>query len=132
MAVKPFAGVCASVVWALGLTNGQVWAEDQGRQELSRTAIHATAPMEMVVSQATYMPGDTLPRHFHHGLEAAYVIQGARVRIQGRGELELPTGQSVLNLRGIPHGGFEVVGEQPLKLFTVHVVDQGQPLYATE
>ena len=39
------------------------------------------------------------------------------------------TGTAILNLRDAPHGGFKVVGGGPLKLFTVHVVDKGKPLY---
>jgi hypothetical protein len=29
----------------------------------------------------------------------------------------------------VKHGGFTVVGDTPLKLFTVHVVDKNRPLY---
>jgi len=32
-------------------------------------------------------------------------------------------------LRDAPHGGFKVVGNKPLKLVTVHIVDKGLPLY---
>jgi hypothetical protein len=34
-----------------------------------------------------------------------------------------------MNLRDIPHAGFKVVGNTPIKLLTVHVVDKGKPLY---
>ena len=27
-----------------------------------------------------------------------------------------------------PHGGFKVVGDAPLKVLTVHIVDKGKPL----
>jgi len=36
-----------------------------------------------------------------------------------------------LNLRDVPHGGFKIVGDQSLKVLTVHVVDKGKPLYDT-
>ncbi|MBS0399888.1 MAG: cupin domain-containing protein, partial [Proteobacteria bacterium] len=36
---------------------------------------------------------------------------------------------TLLNLRDVKHGGFKVVGDAPLKLFTVHIVDKGRPLY---
>ena len=32
-------------------------------------------------------------------------------------------------LREVKHAGFKVVGDTPLKLFTVHIVDKGKPLY---
>lgn len=41
----------------------------------------------------------------------------------------LPTSTTLLNLRDVKHAGFKVVGDVPLKLFTVHVVDKGRPLY---
>jgi hypothetical protein len=43
--------------------------------------------------------------------------------------MPLPTGASLLNLRDVKHGGFKVVSEMPLRLFTVHIVDKGKPLY---
>jgi hypothetical protein len=42
-------------------------------------------------------------------------------RAQGR--------SGTINLRDVPHAGFKVVGDKPLKLLTVHVVDKGAPLY---
>ena len=65
----------------------------------------------------------------HHGVEAAYVVQGASVQVPGKEPMTLPTGATVLNLRDVKHGGFRVVGDTSLKLFTVHVVDKGKPLY---
>jgi hypothetical protein len=44
----------------------------------------------------------------------------------------MPTGAAILNLRDVVHGGFVVVSDQPLKLFTVHIVDKGKPLYDTD
>jgi hypothetical protein len=29
----------------------------------------------------------------------------------------------------VPHAGFKVVGDKPLKIVTVHIVDKGAPLY---
>ena len=84
---------------------------------------------EVISSVSEYRPGETLPRHLHHGLEAAYVIQGAKVKAPGKEAFELPAGGSVLNLRDVPHGGFTVVGDTSLRLFTVHVVEKGKPLY---
>ena len=65
----------------------------------------------------------------HHGVEAAYVIQGASVRAPGKPAQTLATGATARNLRDVPHAGFTVEGPDSLKLFTVHVVDQGRPLY---
>ena len=76
-----------------------------------------------------YASGAELPRHFHHGIETGYVLEGTLVQYPGKPPVMLETGTSILNLRDVPHGGFKVVGAGPLKLFTVHVVDKGKPLY---
>jgi hypothetical protein len=67
--------------------------------------------------------------HFHHGIETGYVVSGSTVQFVGKEPLSMETGSTFLNLRGAKHGGFKVIGDQPLKLFTVHVVDKGKPLY---
>ncbi|HMC14272.1 MAG TPA: cupin domain-containing protein, partial [Albitalea sp.] len=82
-----------------------------------------------IASIAEYKAGDAIDVHLHHGVEAAYVVQGASVQVPGKEAMMLPTGATVLNLRDVKHGGFRVVGETPLKLFTVHIVDKGKPLY---
>jgi hypothetical protein len=46
----------------------------------------------------------------------------------GKEPVMLATGTSNVNLRDVPHAGFTVVGDKPLKLFTVHIVDKGKPL----
>lgn len=119
---------CSTVLgFALaGLTYAQ---STDSRKELSRVDLSGAAGMEVVSSIAEYKKGETLSRHFHHGIEAAYVIQGTQVQIPGKDPMTLATGAPVLNLRDVAHGGYVVVGDTPLKLFTVHIVDKGKPLY---
>ncbi len=38
-------------------------------------------------------------------------------------------GQNAHTFLPLQYGGFKVVGDTPLKLFTVHIVDKGKPLY---
>ena len=85
--------------------------------------------MEVVSSISEYKPGEILERHLHHGVEAGTVIQGAMVQESGKEPRMLATGAPILNLRDVPHGGWKVVGDTTLVLFTVHVVDKGKPLY---
>ena len=85
--------------------------------------------MEVVVSTAEYKPGESLDLHMHHGVEAAYVIQGATVQAPGKEAMQIPTGATQLFLREVRHAGVTVIGTTSLKLFTVHVVDKGKPLY---
>ena len=83
----------------------------------------------MIASVAEYKPGESLDAHFHHGVEAAYVLQGATVQAAGKPPMPLASGATMMNLRDVKHGGFKVVGDTALKLFTVHVVDKNAPLY---
>jgi len=39
------------------------------------------------------------------------------------------TGTPILNQRDAVHAGFTVVGDQNLKIYTVHIVDKNRPLY---
>jgi quercetin dioxygenase-like cupin family protein len=85
--------------------------------------------MEVVLSTAGYKPGETIARHIHHGEEAFYVLEGATVETADGKQIELKTGSGSINMRDVPHGGFKVVGDKPLKLVTVHIVDKDAPLY---
>jgi quercetin dioxygenase-like cupin family protein len=99
------------------------------RHELKRADLSGAPGMEVVESVTEYKPGDKIPLHVHHGVEGGYVLQGAMVQAPGKEPMMLETGSPILNLRDVKHGGFTVVGTQSLKLFTVHIVDKGKPLY---
>ncbi len=99
------------------------------RQELRRTELSGAPGMEVISSVTELHQGETLPRHSHHGVESAYVLQGTMVQLPGQAPTLMATGTSLMNLRDVPHAGFTVVGEVPLRLLSVHVVDKGRPLY---
>jgi hypothetical protein len=107
----------------------QTLTDSPQRVEQKRSDLSGALGMEVIASIGEYKPGEGIELHMHHGIEAAYVVQGAMVQVPGRDAAPLPTGVTVLNLRDVKHGGFKVVGDTPLKLFTVHVVDKGKPLY---
>lgn len=99
------------------------------RKELKRVDLSGAPGMEVISSISVYNKGDVIPRHLHHGIETGYVVQGSMVQFPGKEPIMVETGAPILNLRDVPHAGFKVVGDQPLKLFTVHIVDKGKPLY---
>ncbi|MEO6408411.1 MAG: cupin domain-containing protein [Burkholderiaceae bacterium] len=122
----------ALVIFGAGLTTGlvaQTASDSAQRKEQKRADLSGAQGMEVIASTAEYKDGEAIDLHFHHGIEAAYVVQGAMVQSPGKDAAPLPTGATLLNLRDIKHGGFKVVGATPLKLFTVHIVDKGKPLY---
>jgi quercetin dioxygenase-like cupin family protein len=98
-------------------------------QELKRADLDGAPGMEVITSRGEYKPGQGIPRHVHHGLETGYVLQGALVQEPGREPRMLPTGMPIWNLRDVPHAGYMVVGDTPLILLTVHIVDKGRPVY---
>jgi quercetin dioxygenase-like cupin family protein len=99
------------------------------RHELKRADLAMSPEMEVITSIDEIRKGETLPRHSHHGLETGYALQGSMVQLPGHAPAMMETGSSFMNARDVPHGGFTVVGDQPLRLLTVHVVDKGKPLY---
>lgn len=107
----------------------QTYSDSPQRVEMKRTDLSGAPGMEVIASVSEYKPGESIGLHFHHGVEAVYVIQGASVQAPGKDPVTLPTGATPLNLRDVRHGGFKVVGETPLKMFSVHIVDKGAPLY---
>jgi quercetin dioxygenase-like cupin family protein len=122
----------AILVFGLGVATGivaQTRTDISQRVEQKRADLSGAPGMEVVASTAEYKPGEGIDLHFHHGVEAAYVLQGARVQYPGKDPVTLATGTTVMNLRDVKHGGFKVVGDTSLKLFTVHIVDKGRPLY---
>lgn len=119
-------------LFSLGIATtlvAQTLTDSPQRVEQKRADLSGAPGMEVIASIGEYKPGEGIELHMHHGIEAAYVVQGAMVQVPGRDATFLPTGVTVLNLRDVKHGGFTVVGDTPLKLFTVHVVDKGKPLY---
>lgn len=127
--LRPLAGIA---LFGLGLATGllaQTSTDSPQRVEQKRTDLSGAPGMEVIASVAEYKPGDQIGLHSHHGVEAAYVLQGASVQVAGKDPITLPTGATLLNLRDVKHAGFKIVGDSSLKLFTVHVVDKGKPLY---
>jgi quercetin dioxygenase-like cupin family protein len=128
----PFHLSAGLLLFALGLATGlsaRNPTDSPNRVEQKRTDLSGAPTMEVIASIAEYKPGEGIDLHLHHGVEAAYVVQGASVQVPGKEPTLLPTGATLVNLRDVKHGGFKVIGELSLKLFTVHVVDKGKPLY---
>ena len=133
MKVSALTGSLAGVfLFGLGVATAQLAqtaSDSPQRVEQKRTDLTGAPGMEVIASVAEYQPGDSVALHTHHGVEAAYVLQGASVQYPGKDPVTLPTGATLVNLRDVKHAGFKVVGATSLKLFTVHIVDKDKPLY---
>jgi hypothetical protein len=108
------------------------WASLAQAQEIKRTEIKRSdltgTNMEVIMTVLEAPPGAVLPKHFHYGEEAFYVLEGAMTEVPGQPVGPRIQGTGGINVREVPHAGYKVVGDKPLKLLTVHVVDKGKPL----
>jgi quercetin dioxygenase-like cupin family protein len=119
----------AGIVIAAAFGAVAVAQDSPQRKEMKRADLSGAPGMEVISSTGDYRPGEEIRRHIHHGIESAYVLEGAMIQLPGKEPTLLATGTAILNLRDVPHGGFKVVGDKTLKLYTVHIVDKGKPLY---
>ena len=120
------------LIFALGVATGltaQTLTDSPQRVEQKRADLTGAPGMEVIASIVEIKPGDSSNLHIHHGVEAFHVLQGAMVQPPGQEPSMLPTGLTSMNLRDVKHGAFKVLGDTPLKLLTVHIVDKGKPLY---
>ena len=85
--------------------------------------------MEVIVSISETKPGETIPRHIHHGEEVFYVLEPATAELPDGRKLSFEKGVTAINGRDVPHSGFKVIGDKTLKLLVVHVVDKYRRLY---
>jgi quercetin dioxygenase-like cupin family protein len=120
--------VAATAVAFIGLAHAQDNLNPKSRQELKRADVSGTN-MEISISVVENQPGETIPRHIHHGEEAFYVLQGAALETLDGKQIKAQAGAADINRRDVPHAGLKVVGDTPFKYLAVHVVDKGAPLY---
>jgi quercetin dioxygenase-like cupin family protein len=121
--------IVIGILFAISSVTAANAQDYSGRKEIKRTDLTGAPGMEVITSIVEFKPGETIPLHTHHGVESAYVIQGATLQQPGKEPRVIPTGTPVLNLRDVVHGGDKVIGDTSYKLYTVHIVDKGKPLY---
>lgn len=123
--------VLGTAIFAFGLATGLVAQTNTDlaqRAEQKRGDLSGAPGMEVIASIVELKPGDSSDLHFHHGIETAYVLEGAMVETPN-GASTLTSGTTLMGARGVKHGAFKNVDNKPLKFFVVHVVDKGKPLY---
>ncbi len=121
----------AASVCALLFCLPAISQDSAARKEIRRVDLSGAPAMEVITSISELKPGDSLARHIHHGIEAGTVLQGGMVQVPGKDPTALSTGAPIMMLRDVPHAGWTVVGDTTIRIFTVHIVDKGKPLYDT-
>jgi quercetin dioxygenase-like cupin family protein len=102
-------------------------ADEPKRTELKRADLTGTN-MEIVIAVLEVPPGASIAKHTHPGEEAVYVLEGATLQYPDGRQVTRPAGEAGVNVRDVAHAGYKVVGDKPLKLLTVHIVDKGKPM----
>jgi len=97
------------------------------RTELQRGDLTGKG-MDIIVNFLEVSPGEVVPRHIHPGEEIVYVLEGGTLELLDGEQLSFPTGTTIIYPRGVPHAGVKVVGEKPLKMINIFVVDKGKPV----
>src|ERR1700722_2609409 len=115
----------ASIVLASSLLTSTAFAQNR---TVLKTADLTGTNMEIIIAVLEVPPGASIAKHTHPGEEAVYVLEGATLQTPDGKEVARPAGQAGVNVRDVPHGGYKVVGDKPLKLLTVHIVDKGKPM----
>ena len=80
-------GSLALSLFGLGFTAGlvaQSASDSPQRVEQKRTGPSGAPGMEVIASIAEYKCGEGIEQHMHHGVEAAYVVQGAQVPVPAK------------------------------------------------
>ena len=87
------------------------------------------AASKQVIANVYEVPaGSTVPRHYHHGDEFHFVLSGEwAAEVEGRSTKNLKQGEGQYVENGRWHGG-KVVGNEPLRLLGLMIVDKGQPI----
>jgi quercetin dioxygenase-like cupin family protein len=105
-------------------------AQAQGikRTVLQRSDIAGTEPHECVLATAELEPGASVGKHFHHGVEVAYVAQGEiELLVDGEAPRRFKVGDSYRVPARQPHDG-KNVGATPAKVVATYVIEKGKPL----
>jgi uncharacterized cupin superfamily protein len=73
-------------------------AQDGNRTELKKADLTGTN-MELIISITEARPGESVSRHFHHGEEAVYVLEGATIEFPNGQQRKMEPGSANVNVR---------------------------------
>lgn len=119
---------CLIVLWSVLPAPWALAQDAQPNRIVLKTADLTGTDKEIIIAVLEVPPGAAIARHTHPGEEAVYVLEGAKLQMPDGKEIDRPAGQAGVNVRDVPHAGYKVVGDKPLKILTVHIVDKGKPM----
>lgn len=119
--------VCLAVTLTAGL--GVSLAQQSGikRTLLLKQDLSAEG-REVVMATAEIAAGGAAGKHYHHGEEVGYVLEGETIlEIDGQPPLTLKPGQSYSIPAGKAHDA-KASASAPAKVLAVYIVEKGKPL----
>jgi hypothetical protein len=106
--MSPFvkASITGLAAVAVAAWAGLAQAQEIKRTEIKRSDLTGTN-MEVIMTVLEAPPGAVLPKHFHYGEEAFYVLEGAMTEIPGQPAAPRAQGTGGINVREVPHAGYQ-------------------------
>jgi len=115
----------------LGLLAGQVLhaqPETIKRTVLLKTDLAGIEGREAIVGLAEVVPGGVTGRHYHHGDELGYVLEGTAVlEVEGQGPVTLKAGDTYY-VEAMRIHNAKATGTIPAKVLAIWIVEKGSPL----
>ena len=103
-------------------------ASGMSAKPLLRTTLSDDTSKDTVMLAVEIAAGGTTGRHYHHGDEYAFVLQGTlELAADGRETRRVTAGDAFHNPRGLIHEA-KNAGDTPVRLHVVFVVDKGKPI----
>jgi quercetin dioxygenase-like cupin family protein len=86
-----------------------------------------TPEYETIIAQAEVDPGFAVPRHFHPGIESAYIAEGSGVFLLDGAEPQMIKAGDAVQ---VPTRRIHAVknGDRPMKIVSTYILEKGQPL----
>jgi quercetin dioxygenase-like cupin family protein len=95
---------------------------------LVRTDVAGVEGKEVLMAVFELEPGASIPRHFHHGQEFVYILEGTgSTDVEGQTTAHVKAGDHLYRPFRVPHD-FKNTSSTPLRTVSILVVDKGKPL----
>jgi quercetin dioxygenase-like cupin family protein len=99
------------------------------RTELQRNTLSNISGQQGVMYKAVIVPGGKAPKHTHPGDEFLYVLKGTLiVEAEGKAPLTLNAGDSLYQMKGMPHTARNGSTTEPVEALVFLIVGYGMPL----
>ena len=123
-----FFALCGIGGWAFGQEAGGSAFAGNKVTPVIKAEVTGCAAKQVIANVYEVPAGSVVPRHFHHGDEFHYVLSGEwAAEVEGMPAKTLKPGEGQYVENGRWHGG-KVIGDAPLRLLGLMIVDKDQPV----